>query len=293
MSWTREGIIRKGRSQHSMLHLVTYWVVVACSLLTLVCDSVLMAEDASQRKKTSIEIPEDIKTIPAVDISIEDDPKQRYFLIGNTEKPIPRNEGRRLLVVLPGGSGDAAFSPFIRRIYKHVLNDQWVVAQVVAPVWSEQQAEKIVWPIKALTTADVKITTEELFDRVVKDVSERTVIDDYQVYAMGWSSSGPAVYAIAAGRDKPLAGAFIAMSVFKTDHLPEFQNRQTPFFLLQSPDDRVTPFRFAESAREFLSEHEVKVKLQKYAGGHGWRGNIYESLTSGIDWLTESSGPED
>lgn len=264
-------------------------VVLVLSCLTTFAAE-LHAQDAG--RNSQVEIPDDVKDIPALDLKIDDNDKQRYFLIGETENP-PRPQGRRLLVVMPGGSGEAGFTPFIRRIYKNVLNDEWLVAQIVAPVWNEEQARRIVWPTKALPHEDADFTTEELFDEVVKNAASRAKIDRDQIYLLAWSSSGPPAYAIAAGRKKPIAGAFIAMSVFKPNQIPEMQNPQTSCYLLQSPDDRVTPYRFAESAKEYLSEQNVRVKLQSYAGGHGWRGNVYKKMSDGIDWLVMTTGPED
>src|SRR5262245_53655557 len=62
----------------------------------------------------------DVADVPAKDILIGGDEKQRYFLIGLSDKPAPK-EGYRLLVVLPGGDGGIDFHAFIKRIHKNAL----------------------------------------------------------------------------------------------------------------------------------------------------------------------------
>lgn len=232
----------------------------------------------------SWEIPEDLADVPALDLRIADDEKKRYFLIGNVESPSPRKAGRRVLVVMPGGNGSAAFSPFIRRIYRRTLSDEWVVAQIVAPKWSRGQS--VVWPLKSSPFPAARFSTEQLFDDVIADVAARGLIDRSEVYVLAWSSSGPAAYAIAL-RDKPgIAGALIAMSVFNAGEYSKLNATPTPgFYLLQSPEDKVTPFGHAEAARTFLASLGSKVELTQYAGGHGWHGNPFEMLSTGVNWL--------
>jgi predicted esterase len=83
-----------------------------------------------------------------------------------------------------------------------------------------------------------------------------------------------------------VTGAFIAMSVFRPEHLPPLANaRGKPFFLLQSPQDGVTPIRHAEAAKEALEAAGATVLLRRYEGGHGWRGDIWTMIGDGIGWL--------
>jgi predicted esterase len=41
----------------------------------------------------------------------------------------------------------------------------------------------------------------------------------------------------------------------------------------------------AEQAKNSLLEHGAKVRLETYAGGHGWRGDVYNDILNGIEWL--------
>jgi predicted esterase len=237
------------------------------------------------------EIPPDLVDVPAMDLQIADDEKKRYFLIGNVESPSPRKVGRRVLVVMPGGDGSAAFSPFVRRIYQRTLNDEWVIAQIVAPKWARGQ--RVVWPLQSQSFPTARFSTEQLFDDVLADVAARCLIDRSEIYLLAWSSSGPPAYAIAL-RDKPgIAGAFIAMSVFNER---EYSKPNAPpvagFYLLQSPEDKVTPFRHAETARTFLASLGAKVELTQYAGGHGWHGKRFEIVSEGVNWLVTSAQSE-
>jgi predicted esterase len=218
------------------------------------------------------------------------DERKLYCLIGNrSESSIPK----KLLVVMPGGDGSSKFSPFIRRLYKHALDDSWMVAQIVAPKWSRTQQQRVVWPLQSDDYPEVELGTDELFDVVVDDITGRAPIDQKQIHLLAWSSSGPAAYRIAL-RDEPrLAGAFIAMSVFKKDELSRSTSGICPaIYLLQSPDDRITRFQDAEAAKEYLTSLGRRVALTEYAGGHGWHGNPYQMVSQGVAWLTRGCSAE-
>jgi RNA polymerase sigma factor (sigma-70 family) len=232
----------------------------------------------------------DVADVPALDLRVEGDAKKRYFLVGKADKA-PAG-GFRLLLVLPGGDGSADFNPFIRRIYKNALNERWLIAQLVAPQWDEAQSENVVWPTERLKYPAAKFTTEEFINDVVAAVKKRLKIDAKRVYLLGWSSGGPPCYPSAAQKASPVAGAFIAMSVFKPDQVPALANvKGKAFYLLQSPDDRVTPLRFAEAAEKALKEAGARVHLERYPGGHGWRGDVWNMLGDGLKWLDQRDPP--
>jgi poly(3-hydroxybutyrate) depolymerase len=83
---------------------------------------------------------------------------------------------------------------------------------------------QIVWPTAKDTEPKQKFKTEQFIEAVVKDVKAKQKIDENKVFALGWSSGGPAVYASALQKDSPLAGAFVAMSVFVPAKLPPLVN---------------------------------------------------------------------
>ncbi len=91
---------------------------------------------------------------------------------------------------------------------------------------------------------------------------------------------------------QPFAGFYVAMSVFRPyeEALPHVSGRR--FVLDQSPDDEVTPFRFAQHARDELIDHHAVVWLRRYEGGHGWQDDPVTRLRDGLRWvLTDEPAP--
>ena len=186
-----------------------------------------------------------------------------------------------LLVVLPGGDGSTEFHRFVRHIHRELLDGQYLIAQPIAP-------PHIVWPTEYWK--DRIRTTEDAIAAVVNDVAEKHQVDRNRVYALGWSSSGPAVYAAFLQEDSPLTGAFIAMSVFKPDQLPVLSNAAgRRVYLLHSPEDATCPYRMAVDAKEQLSANGGEVMLVDYAGGHGWHPEALQRIREGMDWLEKGS----
>ena len=131
-------------------------------------------------------------------------------------------------------------------------------------------------------------STEEFIDAVIEDVGGKYKLDPERVFTLTWSSSGPAAYA-ASLTSKKITGSFIAMSVFKPDLLPPLEKAQGhAYFLYHSPDDRVCPYRMAEQAARDLEKGGATVKLTTYEGGHGWRGNLYDDIRAGVEWLEKN-----
>ena len=230
---------------------------------------------------------EDVADISADDRRAQNDPYKRYILIGGRDdQPAPPN-GYKVLLVLPGGSGSPDFHPFIKRIYRHVLSDEYLLAQIVAPEWDRQQAQKLVWPTTTNPHKSMKFTTEQFIDVVLDEIDQDYAIDEKYILMLAWSSSGPPTYAITLLPDTRVRGAFVAMSVFKPEMLPPIENvSDLAFYILHSPQDFI-PIKHAEAARDQLRAAGAKTKLTTYKGGHGWRGNVYQNLRDGIRWLEE------
>ena len=228
----------------------------------------------------------DIADIPWQARQVEEDEQRLYHLIGRDETAEAPEDGYRLLVVLPGGDGSAGFRDFVRRIRKHVLGEGWIVAQLVAPVWDEDQ--KVVWPTKALPHPKMKFTTEEFVGDVIDDVEAALPIDPDFVFAMGWSSSGTPVYRAALLKDTKITGAFVAMSVWKPDQVGKLKlGKGRAFAILHSPEDFI-PIRMAEEARAALEEVKARVHYATYAGGHGWKDDPYGKMRAAIAFLVEN-----
>jgi len=227
----------------------------------------------------------DVADVPAQDLRAGGDANQRYFLVGAVEGAAAPAQGYALLVVLPGGDGSAEFHPFVRRIHKNVLDRSWLIAQAVAPEW-EKSPNRVTWPTARLRTAAAKFTTEQFVEAILADVRAKTMIDRKRIFLLGWSSGGPPCYAIALGEQSSVTGAFVAMSIFKPEQMPAPGNAKGKvFYLLQSPDDQVTPIRFAETAQKTLGRAGAKVHLERYSGGHGWHGDVWQMVRDGIQWL--------
>jgi predicted esterase len=234
----------------------------------------------------------DVADIPAERLLVDSNEKMGYFLIGPRKNAAPPKDGYKLLVVLPGGDGGEDFHPFVRRLFKHSLRDDFLVAQPIAFKWRPQQ--QIVWPTRTNQVEGQEFSTEEFVEAVISDVSQKFPMDSNFVFTLSWSSSGPAAYAISLSDDSPVKGSYIAMSVFKPDTLPPLSNAAGhAYFIDHSPDDRVCPFSMAKAAQLALNENGASVVLNNYDGGHGWHGDIYRRVGNGITWLVSQRGKRD
>jgi len=222
------------------------------------------------------------------DVLIGGDAQQRYLLHGPGADAKPPRDGWRLLIVLPGGDGSAEFAPFVGRIRENALDGDWLIAQIVAPKWSEDQT--IVWPTRRSPTPGMEFGCEELFAAVVKDVAAKRELDPRYLFTLAWSSSGMLAYGLGLDPESGVTGSFVAMSVYKPDELPSLKRAKGErFYILHSPDDRVCPLRMAEQARDELGEAGAIVEYATYAGGHGWQGDVYGNLRTGLAWLEKQA----
>jgi predicted esterase len=202
-----------------------------------------------QKRKSALQ---DVADVPVQDLRAGGDENKRYFLIGGGERTRAPNEGFRLLIVLPGGDGGPDFNPFVRRIYKHALSEDYLVAQLVAPQWSPVQTKQLVWPTKTNPWVEMKFSTEEFVAAVVKEIMSKVQINKQRIFTLAWSSGGPAAYAISLHQNTPVTGSFVAMSVFKPDQLPPLESAKGhAYYILHSPEDSI-PMRMPEQAREEL-----------------------------------------
>ncbi len=227
---------------------------------------------------------DDVADISSEKLFAAGDRNKTYFLIGaSNEKPVPE-DGFGLVIVMPGGDGSADFNPFVRRIYKYAMPEEYLVAQPVAVKWTPNQ--QIVWPTKKDSLPEQKFSTEEFVETVIKDIKAKYKLNDKHIFTLSWSSSGPAAYAISLQEKKSVTGSFIAMSVFRPDSLPPLENAAShAYFVYHSPADKVCPLWMAQRAITTLEHNGAKAKFVTYKGGHGWHGDIYGNIRSGIEWL--------
>lgn len=229
------------------------------------------------------DVPPDIADMKVQDLHAGGDEKKRYFVI---HRPMPPPaEGWRTLFVLPGGSGDAQFQPFVTRIAKNALPDGYLVVQLVAPVWTAQQAKDIVWPDDKSGVPEMKFSTTDFFLAVRAEVEKAHKLDPRYCFTLTWSSSGMRGYALSLLPKPGVTGTFVAMSVFHPGALPPLAAvKGHPYFLYHSPQDFI-PISQAQTAQETLQKAGAIVDLQTYEGGHGWHGNIFGDIRKGIEWL--------
>ncbi len=228
----------------------------------------------------------DVADVPAEDLTVEGNERMRYFLIGAGEDAEPPEGGYKLVIVMPGGDGGEDFHPFVRRLYKHAMNREFLVAQPVAFKWRPSQTT--VWPTKVNGTEGQEFTTEQFVEAVINDVKRRHSIDPRCVFTLSWSSGGPAGYAVSLQEQTAVKGSYIAMSVFRHEWLPPLDAaKDHPYWLDHSPEDEVCPFSHAKQAEQELTEAGATVRLTTYDGGHGWHGDVYGRVRSGITWLVE------
>jgi predicted esterase len=231
---------------------------------------------------------EDVTNVPSELARAGGDQNKQYFLIGGGADIKTPEERFNLVLVLPGGDGSGDFNPFVRRIWKNALSEKYIIAQLVAVQWNEQQ--RVVWPVRGSKVQGQKFTTEQFAEAVIRDVKEKYKVNDACIFTLSWSSGGPAAYAISMYGRTSVMGSYVAMSVFRPDEYNLARAKGHAYFIDHSPDDTVCPFRMAEEARDVLSERGAKVKMVAYDGGHGWRGNVYGRLREGFAWLEENTG---
>lgn len=250
---------------------------------TLLTAAVLLSSVVSIAR--GADVPPDIADMQVQDLRAKGDARMRYFVIHRTTPPPA--QGWRTLFVLPGGSGDAQFQPFVTRIAKNALPEGYLVVQLVAPVWTPQQAENIVWPGEKSGVPEMKFSTTDFFLAVRAEVEKAHKLDPHYSFTLTWSSSGMSGYALSLLPRSGITGTFVAMSVFHPDALPPLDAAKGhPYFLHHSPQDFI-PITHPQAARDALQKAGAMVELQTYEGGHGWRGNLFGDIRKGIEWLEE------
>lgn len=230
---------------------------------------------------------EDVADVPSQVIQLKKHPLE-YVVIGGSKNATTATQPRKLLVVLPGGDGSVEFLPFVKRIKKHALSEEYLVLQLIAPKWNQQQ--RIVWPTARDSVRGKKMAVEEYLELAVADLGKEHDIEKKHVYTLSWSSGGPAAYAASLRKDTPITGSLVAMSVFKPKQLPAIRRAKGQrYYILHSQQDRVCPYRMAVDARDTLAKYGAATLLVEYPGGHGWRGDLFGNIRQGIHWLENAA----
>ncbi len=234
--------------------------------------------------------PDELFDVPAQQIAVSDNAEMQYVLIGPKVGAKVPASGWPLLVVLPGGEGGAEMVPFVRRIAKYALPQDYLVVQLLAREWKPGQKENLVWPTRAAPADGMKYATEDYALAAIRDARRRYRIDPDRIFTLGWSSGGPPCYALSATDGSPITGTFVAMSIFRAGLLPHVElARGHAYYLMHSPQDGI-PIAMARAARQTLVEAGAQCELIEYEGGHGWHGDVYGSIQAGIQWLERNHG---
>jgi len=260
---------------------------------TLQIPTIRLARKRGATVSRTGEVASDVADVPCRELLAANNRQMQFFLIGlDTEKPAPAS-GYPLLLVLPGGDGSSNFLNFVKRIYRNAVPKDYLVAELVAPQWDKQQAKTLVWPLETDRYPGMKFPTEAFIHAVIAEVEKHHRLDQRRIFTLTWSSSGPAGYAASLYPNSRITGSFIAMSVFRPNNLPDLAAaRGRAFYLLHSPQDQLIPLSMPTNARERLTAKGARVKLTTYDGGHGWHGDVYGMIRSGIDWCEENCRAE-
>lgn len=233
----------------------------------------------------ALSLQDDVAQVPAAERIAAKDPQMKFLLIGPTKDVEAPAKGFGLVLVLPGGDGGAAFQPFVKRIWKNAAAKDVLFAQLQAVEWTPGQFNSAVWPTEKLKVTGMKFTTEAYARAVAEEVGALHKIDPERTFAMGWSSGGPPSYAISTAQPRFVAGALVAMSVFREPWLDLAAAKGQSYWLYHSKDDGICPYSLAEKAKASLEKAGARANLTTYDGGHGWKGPVFRDLKSGFEWL--------
>lgn len=165
----------------------------------------------------------------------------------------------------------------------------YLVAELVAPRWDEEQFRRLVWPTETNRYPGMEFSTERFVAAVIDEIEKDHKLDSRRIFILSWSSSGPAAYASSLQPDTRIAGSLVAMSVFKPNELPGLgPANEKAYYILHSPQDFI-PLRMAETARDVLVQAGAVTHLETYEGGHGWHGDVWGNIRRGIEWLEQNS----
>ena len=189
---------------------------------------------------------------------------------------------------MPGGDGiPADFHPFVKRIFKHAVPEGYVVAQPVAPKWTAEQ--KIVWPTEINKVDGMKFSTEKFVEAVIADVAAKHKLDPQRIYTLSWSLERAAGVCDLA--HEPQSRRIVRRHVGVQSEIPAAAGCRQGARVLSVPFAGRPGLPLSDGQRrgEDTSGKGCKVQLTDYAGGHGWRGGLYEQIRGGINWLEKNA----
>ncbi|MEM8874081.1 MAG: hypothetical protein AAGD32_07450 [Planctomycetota bacterium] len=227
--------------------------------------------------------------IAPVPLHPADEPTMQYILhVPPGDAP---DDGWGVVFVLPGGDGSADFAPFVKNIAANAVPNDCLTVQLIATPLNP--GDNTVWPTEFLLPREPErqaFTVEQHIAEARAAIAAEHALDDAREFVFGWSSGGPACYALLLDEDLGIDGALIAMSVFYPGwHQPIDRVDGKALYLLHSPQDQVCRINLARNAERMLGDAGATVEFQTYNGGHGWHGDIFGNIAAGLSWLDEQA----
>lgn len=220
------------------------------------------------------------------DVRVLKDHKKKAFLVLGADHAA---DGERdLLVVMPGGTGQAFdFRSWVTDLTE-ALHDRYVVAILNAPQWNPAQAKEWVWVTEGVQRKyRADFCVEDFAREVAAELRADEELKIDEAFLFAWSSGGPAAYATVLSKDDTFAGAYVLASVFKPRQLDVKHAEGKRFVLEQGVTDKVTPIRFAREAQKALEKNGAEVRFVEFQGGHGFAmPDPAKSLREALDWLS-------
>ncbi len=251
-------------------------VIKAATLVALSCGTPGLR--AGQENSTT-------DVVSSMKCQVRKDNQRTFFLMSPQSVQKVPEKGYGLVLILPGGDGSADFQPFLKRVYAQSVPRGFLAAQLVAVKWSAGQ--QITWPTRTNKVAGQKFATEDFVESVIEEIGTKYPLDRRRILTLSWSSGGPAAYAVSWSENSSVTGSFVAMSIFRPDSRALKRAEGHAYFIYHSPTDKVCRFSMARQAATTLEKQGAETKLVEYLGGHGWHGNVFEDIRSGLAWLVE------
>ncbi len=241
---------------------------------------------ANVLKDRSPEQAQALRTRAIPDVRLLNGDPQKLFVVIGAE--VPTDATRKLVLILPGGSGKALDClPWMQTLTQG-LTDEYLFAVLSSPTWSAAQAKGFVRVTEEYTRTYKAKFAVESFVRDVASMLRKQDKSLFEAYLFAWSSGGPVIYATILDKDDTFAGAYVLGGIFEPKPSTYKYAKGKRFYLEQGEQDRITHYRFAEEAEKTLTGHGAATKLVPFPGGHGFvMPNPAQCLAKALQWLTQ------
>ena len=201
---------------------------------------------------------------------------------------IPMADRPGLLVVLGDGDADIALQAgYWQDVAGRGFGGKYLVALVSPPKWREKQTALWLTRKNHAEVPEAMFTTESLVAEVARDMEAKYPINPSHVYLLGVGKGGPAAYACSLEPQTPFKGFLLMQSAFRSAQLPPLANaKNRRYYLLNSRDDKRTPFFAATLAQNTLRAQGATVKLLKATPDFDAdQQATWQEAADGVRWL--------